>query len=300
MSRNSLPDLIGFVPSLEALPLFGEAELPFQPRAYSSYGSIARDLLTGALGAGILPWEIFISDLLMLPLQQGHWTVPAFLHPCPAELVLGPRADGLAAVGAKVAKLPSRLTVGVESLNSLAQMQVREWLDGLPGGATIGLTFKMLPMELMGRALGNEAVDVIIAPAPWGLDADVRHLGKVKRGFSPGRYVRDLVMVQSRAGAIPSGQLRQIAGHLANARQSFRNPAAVAAAASRMARSGRPAIQLPLWEQAIREYESFFSTPDECIPDGPRLIRAMENLAACRALPSSIVSTRETAESLLP
>lgn len=306
MTKNRSPDLLGYVPSLEALPLFGGAEgipgnggKPLLPKAYSSYGNIARDLLTGTLGAGVLPLEIFLSDLLALPSQQGHWTIPLFLHPCPMELVIGPQVPGFPGGGSKIGKLPKRMTMGVESRNSLTQMQVRAWAAGLPGGAGIRLVFKMLPMDLMGKALESEAVDGIIAPTPWGLDAEVRGLGRLERSFGPGRYVQDLVMVQSRESVADAEAVTRIAGFIRASRQSLRVPEKLASAVSRMARHGLPAVSGDLLERAIMEHGSFFDEPEECVPDIRRLIRALENLASCSALPPVIVSTNETARSLL-
>ncbi len=306
MTRTRSPDLLGYVPSLEALPLFGGTDdvlgdvgHPLLPRAYSSYGNIARDLLTGTLSAGVLPLEIFIADLLALPSQQGQWTIPVFLHPCPMELVLGPQMTGFSSGGSRAGKLPKQMTVGVESRNSLAQMQVRAWAGGLPGGAGIRLEFKMLPMDLMAQALGSEAVDGIIAPTPWGLDAEIRRIGRLERGFQSGRFVQDLVMVQSRESVGDATTVRRLAGRLGDSRRSFQMHDELLAAASRMARHGRPVISGDLLEHAIREHGSFFDEPEECAPDASRLIRALENLAACSAMPAAITSPEETANSLL-
>jgi hypothetical protein len=82
---------IGILPSLEIVPFFEEK---FQEASHfgfvarSSYGSIARDMLTGTLDGGDLPWEIFTSDVLALPGQRTQWNVPFFPHACATELVL--------------------------------------------------------------------------------------------------------------------------------------------------------------------------------------------------------------------
>ncbi|MGL5018309.1 MAG: hypothetical protein ACRDBP_09265, partial [Luteolibacter sp.] len=57
---------LGLLPSLEVLPLFAGAgagsgeswDRVFQMKVHSSYGEIARHLLTRKLAAGVIPWEI--------------------------------------------------------------------------------------------------------------------------------------------------------------------------------------------------------------------------------------------------
>jgi hypothetical protein len=84
---------MGVFPSLEVLPVFVDLPpdglcYPFVPKAFSCYGEISRNLLTRQLAGGILPWEIFVTDILSLPGQRNRWHVPMFLHACPTELVL--------------------------------------------------------------------------------------------------------------------------------------------------------------------------------------------------------------------
>ena len=166
-------EFLGILPSLEVLPFFardsddpcGGPAFPFRLKAFSSYGEISRDMLTRKLMGGIIPWEIFISDVLALPGQRADWKVLLFLHACPTELVLREpihKAFYPAQSNART-KLPTRLTIGVESQNSLTKAQSREWLNHWKNSRSIELTFRMLPMDLMIQALEAEALDAIIA-----------------------------------------------------------------------------------------------------------------------------------------
>ena len=118
---------------------------PFQLKAYSSYGEISRCLLTRKIMGGIIPWEIFIADVLALPGQRASWKIPIFLHACPTELVL--RESVYKAFypsqGGAPAKLPQRLTVEIESQNSLTKSQSREWLNQWKNGPSTELLFRM-------------------------------------------------------------------------------------------------------------------------------------------------------------
>ena len=146
---------------------------------------------------GIIPWEIFIADVLALPGQRACWKIPIFLDPCPTELVLRESVykTFYPPQGGTPTRLPQRLIVGVESQNSLTKAQSREWLRHWKNGRTIELTFKMLPMDMMIHALKAEALDAIIAPSPWGIHAESTGLGKRDPRFSPGKFAQRLVMV---------------------------------------------------------------------------------------------------------
>ena len=202
---NLPSELLGILPSLEVLPFFASdspqstacRDFSFRLKAFSSYGEISRSLLTRKIMGGIIPWEIFIADVLARPGQRTSWKIPLFLHACPTELVL--REPVYKAFypsqGGAPAKLPQRLTVGIESQNSLTKGQSREWLNHWKNGGATELAFKMLPMDMMIHALKAEALDAIIAPSPWGIHAESTGLGKRDPRFSPGKFAQRLVVV---------------------------------------------------------------------------------------------------------
>ena len=166
---------IGILPSLEIVPFFEEgvqksSNIDFLAR--SSYGSIARDMLTGSLDGGVLPWEIFISDVFALPGQRTQWDAPFFPHACATELVLRIPVHKILSAKGTTKKLPSRLVIGVESRNSLTKVQMLEWLRGLGKFPKPEVVFNFLPMDLMLQAMAADAIDGFIAASPWGLIAE--------------------------------------------------------------------------------------------------------------------------------
>ena len=221
-------------------------EFPFQLKAFSSYGEISRNLLTRKIMGGIIPWEIFIADVLALPGQRASWKIPIFLHACPTELVLRDSVykTFYPSQGGAPAKLPQRLTVGIESQNSLTKGQSREWLSHWKYGASIELVFRMLPMDMMIHALEAEALDAIIAPSPWGIHAESTGLGKRDPRFSPGKFAQRLVMVCHRDFLEQHPDLSlTLAQGMAGAQTRLKDPATFTKSIERMSRCGRPLVQ---------------------------------------------------------
>lgn len=299
-------ELMGILPSLEVLPFFAgdgvDCEFPFQLKAYSSYGEISRNLLTRKLMAGIIPWEIFIADILALPGQRSSWKIPIFLHACPTELVLRESVYKTFYPPLKSAptKLPKRLTVGIESQNSLTKAQTHEWLSHWKNGKSIDVTFKMLPMELMIHALKEEALDAIIAPSPWGIHAESTGLGKRDPRFSPGKFAQRLVIVCHREYLERHPDLSQtLAQAISTARARLKATATFTKSIERMSSCGSPQVRMGLMEQAA-ELHSFSSLNQDIIPDVHKLVSELMSLDDFLALPSQVAASEQTARLLLP
>lgn len=307
---NLPSELLGILPSLEVLPFFASdaperspgRDFPFQLKAYSSYGEISRSLLTRQLMGGIIPWEIFIANVLALPGQRACWKIPIFLDACPTELVLRepvyktfyPSQTG------SPAKLPQRLTVGIESQNSLTKGQSREWLGHWKNGASTELIFKMLPMDMMIHALKAEALDAIIAPSPWGIHAESTGLGKRDPRFSPGKFAQRLVMVCHREFLEHKPDLSQIlAQGIAGARIQLKNPATFSQSIERMSQCGRPLVRREPLEKAATLH-SFASLNKDVVPDIEKLVAELMALNEFAALPSQVAASEQTARLLLP
>ncbi len=302
-------DILGILPSLEVLPFFVEGfqcrpageEFPFQLKPFSSYGEISRCLLTRKLMGGIVPWEIFIADILALPGQRACWKIPIFLQACPTELVL--REPIFKAFyppqGAAPAKLPQRLSIGIESQHSLTKVQLREWLGHWKGSHNIDLTFTMLPMETRMEALQNGSVDAIIARSPWGIYAESAGLGKRDPRFSPGKHHQRLVLVYHREFLEQNPQLSQgPARAIAHARAQLKAPSAFSKAIESMAHSGKPVIRAEMLVKAA-DLHSFASLDDDIIPDIPRLVAELMLLGDLDILPSQVAASEQTARLLL-
>jgi hypothetical protein len=307
---NLPSELLGILPSLEVLPFFASEppqplacrDFPFQLKAYASYGEISRNLLTRKLMGGIIPWEIFIADVLALPGQRACWKIPIFLDACPTELVL--RESLYKAFyppqGGTPARLPQRLTVGVESQNSLTKAQSREWLGHWKGGRSIELTFKMLPMDMMIHALKAEALDAIIAPSPWGIHAESTGLGRRDPRFSPGKFAQRLVMVCHREFLEQHPELSQtLAQGIAAGRTLLTHPATFTRSIERMSQCGKPLVQSDILERAATLH-SFASLNKDIIPDVPKLLAELMALNDFSVLPSQVAPSEQTARLLLP
>jgi len=299
-------ELMGILPSLEVLPFFTEEGVdcgfPFQLKAYSSYGEISRNLLTRKLVAGIIPWEIFIADILALPGQRNSWKIPIFLHACPTEFVLRESVYKTFYPPLKSApiKLPKRLTVGIESQSSLTKAQTHEWLSHWKTGHSIDVTFRMLPMKMMIHALKAEALDAILAPSPWGIQAESTGLGKRDPRFSPGKYAQRLVMVCHREYLERHPGLSQtMAQAISTARARLKDNVTFTESSERMSTCGSPQVRMALMQQAA-ELHSFSSLNQDIIPDVNKLISELISLDDFLALPSQVAASEQTARLLLP
>jgi NMT1-like family len=303
-------EFLGILPSLEVLPFFardsddpcGGTAFPFRLKAYSSYGEISRDMLTRRLMGGIIPWEIFISDVLALPGQRADWKVLLFLHACPTELVLREpihKAFYPAQSNARN-KLPTRLTIGVESQNSLTKAQSREWLNHWKNSRSIELTFRMLPMDLMIQALEAEALDAIIAPSPWGIHAEATGLGKRDPRFTPGKFAQQLVMICHRDFLEMHPSLSQSSAKIiADARSRLRKPAVFTNAISQLMECGKPSVYPGILEQAATVH-SFTNLNQDVVPDIAKLVSELMSLDDFAVLPAQVAPSEQTARLLLP
>lgn len=292
----------GIVPSLEVLPLYATEDLPVLLRPYSSYGEISRNLLTRKLSGGIIPWEIFIADVLALPGQRACWKVLLFLHACPTELVLREAVykTFYPLSGSHRGKLPARLTVGVESQNSLTKAQSREWLGHWQDGRDVQLDFRMLPMDLMIQALAAEALDAIIAPSPWGIHAETSGLGRRDPRFSPGKFAQQLVLVCHREFLeAHAGLPRSLSRGIATARVRLQDAAAFAQAISHMVKCGKSAAGAGSLEQAALLH-SFTSLDRDVVPDLHKLVAELMSLEDFSILPAQVAAGEQTARLLLP
>lgn len=299
---------LGILPSLEVLPLVGRSfrgeggDGVLQPKSFSSYGEIVRGLLTHQLTGGVLPWEIFVADVLSLPGQRNQWHVPIFLHACPTELVLREPVHRMfyPAKGAARQKMPASLTLGVESRNSLTKHQFREWIKQWPGTGGIKLTCRMLPMELMVQAMEAEAIDAIIAPSPWGMHTEAGGIGWMDLRFRPGKFVQKLALVchkdyfsshRRAMDAMPAG--------IAAARTELKETGAFGAAVDYLAKCGKPTISRDLMARAA-ELHDFAALNQDVVPDSNTLSAELSRLADLAVLPSQVTLGEQTARLLLP
>jgi len=202
MLATSSGILTGFVPSLEVMAFIGlsRQEEAWRMRPFPGYGRMVRYLLTGQLHAGLLPWEICLSDLVSKPGQKGLWCVPLVVQACPTELVLSSRAMGTLYPG-KGRKPPlklKKLVIGVEGRHSFTRFQVLAWQAKIADRNLEPPSFKVLPMELMEKGIEAETLDGFVAPTPWGMQAAAHRNLSLAPNFEPGRYAQHFVLACSR------------------------------------------------------------------------------------------------------
>jgi len=235
---------IGFVPALQALPLAAHArEHPeWRMRPCASHGRIIRYLLTGRLDAGLLPWELCVAELLSKPAQQGVWLIPLIIFACPTELALTPAALHLvypSRNGQRGAR--KRLTIGLEGRLSLTRHQVLAWLAKVAPNHLDPPAFRILPIDLMQKALRAEFIDGFVAPTPWGLQAALAVGTKADPAFEPGKFAQQVVLVCTREVAATMAEaFRRLPAQLASVRRSLAAEPAFRDAASAMIGLGHP------------------------------------------------------------
>jgi hypothetical protein len=301
-------NFLGVLPSLDVLPLFArntENGLVtwgsfFQIRSHSSYGEIARQLLTRKLAAGVLPWEIFVADVLSLPGQRNQWTVSLFMDACPTELILRHSVHRTFYPVNSVSrpKLPSRLVVGIQNHHSLTRLQFQEWLSQWKGHAKIEVIYKVLPMGIRIQALEAEAVDVTIAPSPWGRYAESMDIGTCDVWFSPGRFTQEVALV-CRKDFLENHQdtAKQFPQMMASAMHSLKQPGEMAKAVRRMGGVGKPMLERELFENAAT-FHGYDSIPPAVAPDTRRLTLALKRLDELGILPAQVAAGEQTARLL--
>ena len=303
-----MDNCLGVLPSLEVLPLFaGDPEdsgaswdKVFQIKEHSSYGEIARHLLTRKLAAGVIPWEIFVSDVFSLPGQRNQWSALLMMSACPTELILRPSVHRAFYPGvAGRVKLPSRLIVGVQNQNSLTKAQFKEWLSQKKGSAGIEVIYKMLPMNLRIHALETEAVDATIAPSPWGMFAESIGIGICDVNFTPGKFAQQLALV-CRKDFFHDRE--EVAGQLPRmmvcSKRALEQKGGMSKAVARMARIGNLELALDLFEKAA-EFHRFGDLPPAVAPDERLLTLALTRLGEQEVLPSNLASPEQMARLLV-
>ncbi len=259
-------------------------------------------MLGGSLWGGILPWEIFVSDIFALPSQRTRWVVPLFPQVFPTELVLKEpiyRAIHHIKRGASW-KLPTHFMIGVENMNSLTKRQFFDWLSQFGSAPLPKVDFKFLTIELMLQAMAEDALDGFIAAAPWGMVGMEEKLGVLDHSFIPGKFSQRLVMVHRKEAINERNPflLDQVGDLLAESRKWLSKKGSLSTAAERMAASGRPHIRSVSLENAASHYRLSEADRD-VIADVVTIKRELQHLHACNALPSQIAATEETAKLLL-
>ncbi len=296
---------IGILPSLELLPFFDEdfmEAVGVSYTAYASYGSIARDMLVGSLVGGVLPWEIFASEVLALPGQRNQWMIAFFTKPSPAELVLKTSLHRSihAESGGSSRKIPAKLLIGIESRSSLTRHHFLKWLDTLKLNPKPEIVFKFLPMDQRLQGLPADALDGFIARSPWGLVAEEKNLGVLEQDFSKSTLNQLLVTVCHKNLATTQALSESTAlVRLSKAREKLHERAHLESAASRMDASGRPRIPFVFLAKAAKAYD-ITNSENDMVADVPRITEALQNLQALSLLPPQIAANGQTAKLLAP
>lgn len=261
---------IGFVPSLEVLPFLQWASTHgVRAKACPGYGNVHRGLLTGELDGGLVPLELAVTDLILLPGQQSVWRIPLVLKACPMELVLSHSAHKKIDPrrGRRPGEEPVSLAFGVEAHHSFTRHQILAWHQKLAMKHLEPPTFKVLPMNLMLTGLEKGEIDGILAPAPWGMQAENEGFGKIDRQFTTGEFSQHLVLVCSERMMERKGAHFALAAEeLRRLRDLFALEEGLEQIVKRMGELGQPRLDFEVACKAARRY-SLDGHPDEFVPD---------------------------------
>lgn len=290
----------GILPSLELLPFFDggfmdAVGVDFMAR--SSYGSIAREMLVGNFVGGVLPWEIFVAEVLALPGQRNQWTAAFFSIPSPTELVLQTHIHKALCSDAagSTRKIPTRLTIGIENRSSLTRHQFSEWLDSLKLPARPEIVFKFLPMDQRLQGLPADALDGFIARSPWGMIAEEQKLGSIVKEFSKESVSQKLVTVCHKdISACERFCDKAALEKLTIAREKMSDSTYFEEAAQRMCDSGKPSIPVNFLRKAFLLHQSSKIAKD-VIADVPKVTEQLQRLYQISMLPPQVAPNEQTA-----
>jgi hypothetical protein len=300
----------GFVPSLEAMPLLcqapshGEEQARWAFKSFPSYSRILLNLLTGELASGLVPWELFATEILARPKQRGLWAVPLVVHACPTELVLGHRAQKILSQprtkkgSASTTLAP--LVFAIEARRSLTRLQIAAWLSTTAGWALQHSEFKVLPMDLMLRGLEAGEIDGLVAATPWGLWAETLGSGTVAQGFTQGEFSQEMVLVCARntVGANASF-FQSLPKVLQDHRAQLAQPDVFARTAAGMAHYGTIAFDISLLGRAAALHLTHVK-PRDFTPDAAFLEKVLKRLADFSLLRSGLGNLSVLAAELSP
>jgi hypothetical protein len=267
-----------------------------------SYGRIIRQLLTGELAAGLLPWELGITELVNKPAQKDVWCVPMVLHACPTELVLTSKA-------AKLAQPPKaanrkgetkRLVFGIEGRCSLTRYQILTWQLHVAKKHLDPPAFKVLPMELMRKGLEAGTLDGMVAPTPWGMQAQVEGNGKLDPRFEPGKYAQQLVIFCRRElVAEHEEEFALLPLALAGMHKRLEDDAEFLKVADQMARLGAPRCDASVLLEASKRHLVGI-TQNDFQPDKEWLATELQLLAERVPLGEGVFNAEELGAALAP
>jgi hypothetical protein len=295
---------IGVLPSLEVLPFFDAAFMVgvnLSYAAHASYGSIAREMLAGNLAGGVLPWEIFVSEVFSLPGQRNQWAAAFFSKPGSLELVLQTqthmiiRPEG----GRGTPKrFPTKLHIGVESMNSLTCRHFMEWLEKAIPLPRPEVVFRFLPMDQRLQSLPADALDGFIARSPWGHVAEERDIGKRQEDFPEAAAGQPLVTVCRRDVGLCARLCAETTPILlSEGRRSLSDRAHLESAAGRMDASGKPRIPLVFLDKAAKT-QDIASWDDEMPANIAKITSELQALGRLVHLPAQIAANAQTARLL--
>lgn len=257
MSRRERGARIGIVPSVEVMPLVGWSHGGnLSLKSCAGYGRVIRGLLTGTLDAGVVPFEMLVTDLFLQPGQATRWKIPAVLQPGPVELVLrsGISKQLRPPARRKLAPASLRLKFAVESRSSLTGLGLIEWQRGLRAPHLAAPSLVTLPMHLMLRGLAAGEIDGMLAPSPWGLQAEAEGIGRLEADFRMGRFEQKLVFVcRSNLVERKAPAMARLAEEIAERTPQFRQQAAFERIAREISALGAPRVDPGLyWESILR------------------------------------------------
>ncbi len=183
--------VMGYVNSLDALPLMAagreaakSGDTSWVPVTCQSESNLVRQLSDGTLQGGLVPFDLFATQILSEPVETvSRWRVLAVQPRSSWEFLLTGRANRLISragtPGRRTPPVAQEFRIAMSGPRSTIRRGVDLWLRQQQLDSTFVTSYHLLPLKLMHKALESEIVEALVLPAPGGTIAQIRGLGTV-------------------------------------------------------------------------------------------------------------------------
>jgi len=205
---------IGFVSSLDALAVMqgdgtasssslndgGDSSQKWSPVSCQAYSNIVHQLLNGTLQGGLVPFDLFAVNLLAQPQQYRRWAVLGVHVRCSWEFLAAHHAHrwlGKVSEGKRHASAMGEFRIAMAGCHPIVKRRIDRWMKKHHGD-DVQLSYHVLPVKLMRRAIESGAMDAVALPAPWGHAAQFDGLGMVEPTLEQNGWDLGMLLVVDR------------------------------------------------------------------------------------------------------
>lgn len=255
---------LGYVCSLDAVPLMAASIFSegaeWRVKACSGYGSIIRQMKAGRLAGGLLPLDIFASELLSAHAPVQAWRILTLQAAQPRELVISNAARSLLKPTKQSSTLPFR--IALDGLHSVTRRAVEAWAKQKVPHIQARISYKVLPLNAVHQGMETTMIEAFAAPAPWGRMAQHQDLGTLQADFHslPANDNAMALVIDSQQAVDAPAAMQRIQGALAHAHKQLSTQAGRALAIELLAAPTPCAFPSGVLE------DSFAITPTSSLP----------------------------------